>query len=53
MRLWKNTRYFQGELRRLGIQHWRREYARNRDADYAGDCGRGTRGDGVFAGALR
>ena len=51
-RLWKNTRYFQGELKRRGIQHRRRKHSGDRNADYAGDRRRRPRGDGFLAGAV-
>ncbi len=52
-RLWKNTKYFQGELRRAGFKHWRRQHPGNRDAHYTGDRRRGTRGNGLLSCAVR
>ena len=48
-RLWKNTRHFQGELKACWIQHRRSKHSRDRNADYAGDCGRRPRGNGFLA----
>ena len=51
-RLWDNTHYFQGELQRAGFNIGGVTTPATRDADYAGDCGRRTCGDGVLAGAV-
>ena len=51
-RLWDEHALFSGRVEARGLQHRRSEHAGHGDADYADDCGRGPRGDGVFAGAV-